>query len=64
MMIDAHGNTIDLEAEFWCKTCDSFMDVRASDPDLVCDACDAVVATYRQREVIIRAALPAPAEEK
>ncbi|OFW63862.1 MAG: hypothetical protein A2Y74_01480 [Actinobacteria bacterium RBG_13_63_9] len=54
---DAHGKSLNmvLEAEFYCQNCKDFRDVRHSDPDILCDSCDFVIATYRTREVIARA---------
>ena len=50
--VDGHGEVLDLEIEFYCSNCSYFRNVRKSDPDILCDSCDFVIATFRSREVV------------
>lgn len=49
--LDAHGTRIDLEAEFYCPTCEGFRDVRNHLNDIVCDECHTIIATHRDRVI-------------
>ena len=49
-----------VEREFFCRVCDGFRDVRTNQQDIVCEACDSIVATFKDRPIL---APPAPTSE-
>lgn len=50
--VEGHGEVLDFELEFYCKNCEDFRDVRKSDPDILCDTCHYVIATFHSREIL------------
>lgn len=46
------GRPLAIEREFFCHSCNDFRDVRQNQGDVVCEACDSIVATFKDREII------------
>lgn len=48
----SHGERWILEREFFCPNCREFVDVHENQNDIVCDKCNWIIASFRDRPVI------------